>query len=317
MTDNTVFDSAFKNMMNKEPRLVIPLINEAFGREYALDAPIVRYSNSHETKLGAIIDDSVFRVQDRLYHVECQSTPDSNMVVRMIEYDFAIALEAALDAGAPYEINFPESCVLFLRHTAATPDNLAMKVNLPNGESFEYSAKVVKAQTYSSEDIFEKRLLLLLPYYLMRYEKSLSLIASDDVRSAELIVECSELRNRLELMTLGSGDSLLYEELVELIIRVSDHLLVKHDELRKKVKRAMGGEVWELMHERAERLEREAREQGVAQGLEQGLEQGREQGIEQLAQMLQERGIDKDLVEQVAAEALPATHVTAASGLEE
>ena len=49
-----------------------------------------------------------------------------------------------------------------------------MKVNLSNGQSFEYETKVVKAQLFSSEEIFEKRLLLLLPYYLMRYEKALT-----------------------------------------------------------------------------------------------------------------------------------------------
>jgi peptidoglycan glycosyltransferase len=43
----------------------------------------------------------------------------------------------------------------------------------------------------------------------------------------------------------------------------------------------MGGEVLELMRERAERLEREAKQQGFEQGLEQGIEQGIERGIEQ------------------------------------
>ena len=71
----------------------------------------------------------------------------------------------------------------------------------------------------------------------------------------------------------------------------------------------MGGEVLELLHDRAERLEREgiARgiEIGLAQGLEQGLEQGREQGLEQgyseLAHALKERGIDATTIDEVVA----------------
>jgi len=55
---------------------------------------------------------------------------------------------------------------------------LRMEVRLPDGGSFDYQAKVVKAQGYSSEELFEKRLLLLLPYYLMRYERSLEQIAA-------------------------------------------------------------------------------------------------------------------------------------------
>lgn len=309
MADNTVFDSVFKTMVRKAPRLLIPFINETFGRNYPQDAPITSFSSEHEGVRGTIIDDAVFRLQDKIYHVECQSTPDSNMVVRMIEYDFAIALEEAISVGAPYEMNFPESCVLFLRHTSTTPDILHMKVNLPDGGSFEYATKVVKAQLISSTELFEKHLLLLLPYYLMRYEGAITQIANDDTRAAQLVSECSDLRASLESMTVETGDTVLYEELVELIIKVSDHLFSSYETLQKRVRRAMGGEVLELLHDRAERLEREgiARgiEIGLAQGLEQGLEQGREQGLEQgyseLAHALKERGIDATTIDEVVA----------------
>lgn len=309
MADNTIFDSVFKTMVHKAPQLMIPFINEVFGRDYPQDATIVSYSNEHEGLRGSVIDDTVFRLQDKIYHVECQSTPDSNMVIRMIEYDFAIALEGALSAGAPYEMEFPSSCVLFLRHTASTPDVLSMKVNLPDGGSFDYQAKVVKAQLFSSDELFEKRLLLLLPYYLMRYEGALSHIACDDFRATQLIEECVELRANLEMYTLETGDTLLYEELTELIIKVSDHILSAHDSLRKKVRKAMGGEVLELMHERAARLEREAEarglelgiKQGVEQGIEQGIEQGFEQGVSDLSAILRERGVDEKIIEDAIA----------------
>ena len=234
----------------------------------------------------------------------------------MIEYDFAIALEEALAAGEPYEMNFPESCVLFLRDTANTPDVLKLKVNLPDGSSFDYVSNVVKAQRFSSDEIFEKRLLLLLPYYLMRYEGALAGISADDARTTELIAECAELRANLESSTLAEGDALLYEELVELMIRVSDHMLAAHETLRRKVRRAIGGEVLELMCERSERLEREAEqrgielglEQGREQGLEQGLEQGRKRGVEQgvdaLSSLLRERGVDEALIRDATKEVM-------------
>ena len=172
MGKSTVFDNVFKTMVHRAPSLLVPFINEVFGRAYPKDANIVRFSDEHESVRGSVIDDSVFRLEDKIYHVECQSTADSSMVVRMIEYDFAIALEKALSTGAPYEMDFPESCVLFLRHTSSTPDTLAIKVNLPNGNSFDYETKVVKAQGFTKDDIFGKELLLLLPYYLMRYERA-------------------------------------------------------------------------------------------------------------------------------------------------
>ena len=127
---------------------------------------------------------------------------------------------------------------------------------------------VLKAQQVTSDEMFEERLLMLLPYYLMRYEKALSEIEADEAKTAELLAECARLRSRLEAETLGAGDSLLYEQLIELIIRVNDHVFSGHDELGREVRSAMGGEVLELMRERSERLEREAREQGIEQGME-------------------------------------------------
>ena len=306
MADNTVFDSVFKTMVHKTPQLIVPFVNEAFGRSYPSNTPVIQFSNEHEGLRGTNIDDSVFRLGNKMYHVECQSTPDSNMVVRMIEYDFAIALEQALAAGEPYEMDFPSSCVLFLRHTATTPDVLSLKVNIPNGESFLYQAKVVKAQAYKRDEIFEKGLLLLLPYYLMRYEHSLEQIASDDIRTAQLIEECVDLNARLADAVLGMGNRLLYEELVELIIRVSDHIMARYKALQGKVRNAMGVEILELLNERAERLEREARSEGIKAGIKQGIEQGIEQGEVDLMTQLKERGVD----ESVVAEALAAARAS-------
>lgn len=292
MADNTVFDSVFKTMVHKAPRLLIPFINEVFGRNYLEDCEIVQFNSEHEGHKGTIIDDSVFRLQDKIYHVECQSTPDSNMIVRMIEYDFAIALEDALNRGKPYRLEFPASCVLYLRHSGSTPNVLSMEVILPNGDSFDYEVKVLKAQLINKEELFQKRLLILLPYYLMRYEHMLASISADDEKTARLVAECTELRMSLAEATIGKGDVLLYEELTELIIRVSDYLTQTYEALQKKVRAAMGGEVLELLNDRAERLEREAETRGLAKGMQQGLEQG----TIDLAELLKEQGVSEELV---------------------
>jgi len=329
MTDNTVYDSAFKTMAHKAPKLMIPLINVAFKRDYPVDAEVVQFSNEHEGPAGSRITDSVFQIGDKIYHIECQSTADNKMVVRMMEYDFAIAIEGALAAGAPYEMDFPASCVLFLRHDSNTPDVLEMKVNLPDGDSFVYRVKVMKAQAVTSEEIFDKHLLILLPYYLMRYEKDLAEIEGDEAKTDALVAECARLRAKLEAATLGAGDGLLYEQLIELIIRVNDHLLAAHETLRKEVKGTMGGEVWELMGERAERLKNEAFDLGIKQGREQGIkqgrEQGREQGIEQgrnattsaMAEKLREQGVDESVIAAAVEAAIAASSLGAPESLSE
>jgi flagellar biosynthesis/type III secretory pathway protein FliH len=82
----------------------------------------------------------------------------------------------------------------------------------------------------------------------------------------------------------------------------------------------MGGEVLELLNDRAERLEREAEsrglERGLAQGLAQGLEQGLEQGASDLADLLKELGVGEEVIDK-AMSALHEKRAQAASVKEE
>ena len=50
------------------------------------------------------------------------------MAIRMIEYDFSIAIENAQKQGRKYRMDFPKSCVLYLRSGKNTPDFL--EINL-------------------------------------------------------------------------------------------------------------------------------------------------------------------------------------------
>ena len=296
MADNTIFDSVFKTMVHKAPRLLIPFVNEVFGRDYPEDCEVMRFNSEHESGESSKFDDSVFRLGDRVYHVECQSTADADMVVRMIEYDFQIALEEALRKGRPYRLAFPASCVLYLRHTSTTPDVLTMEVELPDGRSFDYEVKVLKAQLIGKDELFEKRLLILLPYYLMRYERRLARMSGDGEEVSRLVEECVDLGARLAEATIERGDSLLYEQLTELIIRISDYLTRQNADLQRKVRAAMGGVVLELADDRARRMVQEAKEQGKEQGVDLGMDLGVDLGMDKFADALRGLGADEGLI---------------------
>lgn len=108
--------------------------------------------NEHQTENGDRITDSCLSIRDKLYHIECQSTPDNTMVVRMVEYDFAIAL------------------------------------------------------------------------------------------------------SKLEQMATAEEKSIMYSNLIDQIIKISDYMLRKEKHLQERMSEVMGGQVLELLSERAERL---------------------------------------------------------------
>lgn len=251
---NTIFDDVFRTMVQKMPQLLIPLINEVFQTDYSEHEEFKQLRNEHEEEFGKIITDSIILIRNKTYHIECQSVDDTTMAIRMVEYDFAIALEQATKSGRMYEMDFPESCVLYLRCSNATPDELNVKVNLPNGESFIYGAKVVKLQNYTKDDIFRKNLLFFLPYYIMRYEKQVKEIANNTEKLQSLLQEYADIRVQLEKVLYGEMESALYADMVKLIIKISDYILKSEEKVKKGVNDAMGGKVLELESERLIRV---------------------------------------------------------------
>ena len=271
--DNSVFDDVFRTMLERIPEVMIPLINEVFGTKYADNEIILQLKNEHYTKSGVVITDCVLEIGGKQYHLECQSNPDNTIALRMIEYDIAIALQNVktieLTTGAEhdYEMTFPKSCVLYLRHNGRTKDKAGVRIRFQDGTSHMYEIPIIKVQEYAKEEIFEKGLLAFLPYYLMRYESRLSEICRDAEKSKRLQMEYFDIRKRLEMST-GKEKGLLYVELISHMKRVTDYILKQEPEMREKMEEiAMGGQVYETLTD-----------QLLAQGRAEGHEEGRVEG---------------------------------------
>lgn len=245
MANNTIFDDVFRTMLEKMPELVIPLINEVFGTNYPADIPIEQQRNEHQTKSGEKITDSRLKIADKIYHIECQSTSDTEMVIRMIEYDFAISLESKKIENGRYRIYFPHSCVLYLRGKGRS-NTIGMDIVMPNGQIIKYDLPAIYVENYTTDVIFQKKLLFLLPFYIMRYEKSREKLEKDPEELRELLQKYEKIAGKLEDSLLGKGREAQHRYLVEVIIRISDYIFANSEKTRKGVNAAMGGEVLDL-----------------------------------------------------------------------
>ena len=215
--NNTIFDDVFRTMIEKMPYLAVPLINEVFHTSYPEDVKITQLRNEHQQEDGEIITDSCLLIGKKMYHIECQSTDDTTMVIRMIEYDFAIGIEHAEKQGRRYRIEFPKSCVLFLRSSGNTPDYLKADVVFPDGNTYLYSIPTIKMADYTKDSIFEKNLLMLLPFYIMRYEKKGHDFNNNPELFQVLLNEYEEIRISLEKELTETGISELYTDLTKLL----------------------------------------------------------------------------------------------------
>lgn len=76
MSRDSIYDSVFKTMTQKMPHLLVPLVNYVFGTEFPEDVEVVCMGEEYEGKVKKRIADSVFRIEGRIFHIECQSQWD-------------------------------------------------------------------------------------------------------------------------------------------------------------------------------------------------------------------------------------------------
>lgn len=283
MTNNTIFDDVFRTMVEKMTHLVVPLINEVFGTAYPEDVKIEQLRNEHQLEDGELITDARLLIGDKVYHIECQSTDDATMAIRMVEYDFAIALERGWRSGRKYHLEFPKSCVIYLRCTRNTPDFEEVEIVLPDGQICEYRVPTVKVEHYTKNSIFEKKLLLLLPFYIMRYEKMADSIEKDQEKLKKLLREYEDIRKELEKEVSISDRSELYMDLNKLIVRISDYIFRDKKKVRKGIGEVMGGKVLQL---ESERLREEGEARGKAIGKAEGEAIGEVRGEARLSALI-------------------------------
>lgn len=224
MSNNTIFDDVFRTMLQKMPQMAIPLINEVFGKDYPENIKLKQGRNEFYTKDGKVITDSHFQIEEKIYHLECQSTKDATMIFRMIEYDFAVALESVGRENETSRIYFPHSCVLYLRDTQR-PEEMKLELLMPDGQSVEYKVPVIYQQRYTKEIIFQKRLFFLLPFYIMRYEKAKKELEKNQEKLQEMLEEYRSIEKCLEEEFLYHDREKEYRDMVELIIRIADYIL--------------------------------------------------------------------------------------------
>lgn len=236
MEYTTVYDDVFRTMLERTPKLIVYLINEVFSENYDESEPVTLLQNEHLSEDRKIVTDSYIKICNKYYHIECQSNPDGSMAIRMMEYDFMIALQNAEKQGYDYTIKYPNSCVLYLRHNNNTPDYITVNVVLPNKSSFIYKTPIVKVQNYDIDDIFEKKLLAFLPYYIMRYGKrQLEEIESDSDKRKVFVEIYEKIFNKVQELSDTNLSEFEILKIRDYILKILEWVAREEPKIKKEV----------------------------------------------------------------------------------
>lgn len=259
-----IYDGAFRTILNDCRKLVIPVINEIFGEDYTGDEKIEFFPNEHfidqqDEADKKRITDTNFRITGRTikkYHLECESSyPDGKITIRLFEYDAQIALDEGEITEETLTVTFPNTAVLYLRIRKKTPDKMKYVIVTPGG-TVQYDIPIMKVQSYTLNDIFEKRLLMLIPFYIFSHEKYFTEYNKNGEKLNTLIAEYQDILERLgELERQGVIGAFDRRTIIELSNDVIREIAKKYENVEKGIGDIMGGA---LIETEARRLKDEA-----------------------------------------------------------
>ena len=267
---STIFDDVFRTIAQKMPQLLIPLINEVFHTNYSEDTDFEQLRNEHYEKYGKIITDSIIRIGPHLYHIECQSKRDADMVIRMFEYDISIALEHTSKAEDIWEIEFPQSCVLYVRNHRHLPEYHTAIVKFADGQQVTYQVPIIHAQKYTVNALFEKQLLILLPYHILRYEYFLKSNKTNEKKVEQLLEDYRKINQLLMETAEKEKKSGLYQNMICVIQEIADYIIPKDSKVRKGIGDIMGGNILTLPSDYIEEGRKEGRLNEIFSSVQEG-----------------------------------------------
>jgi hypothetical protein len=230
--------------------LIIPVINEIFKEHYTGEEEIRFFPNEHfldqqDAADKERITDTNFQIIGRIvkkYHLECESSlPDGKITIRLFEYDAQIALDEGEVTEETLTVTFPNTAVMYLRAYKKTPDKMKYVIITPGG-TVQYDVPIMKVQSYSLDEIFEKRLLMLIPFYIFSHEKSFSEYNNNEQKLEELKTEYRIILERLDDLEkqgiIGAFDK---RTILELSSDVIQEIARKYENVQKGIGAMMRG----------------------------------------------------------------------------
>ena len=245
-----IYDGAFRTILNDCRKLIIPVINEIFSEHYTGEEEIRFFPNEHfldqqDAADKERITDTNFQIigiTAKKYHLECESSlPDGRITIRLFEYDAQIALDEGEVTEETLTVTFPNTAVMYLRAYKKTPDKMKYVIITPGG-TVQYDVPIMKVQSYSLDEIFEKRLLMLIPFYIFSHEKSFSEYNNNEQKLEELKAEYRIILERLDdLENQGIIGAFDKRTIIELSSDVIREIARKYENVQKGIGAMMRG----------------------------------------------------------------------------
>ncbi len=154
-----------------------------------------------------------------------------------------------------------------------------MEINTPGG-SISYRVPVMKTQTYTIKDIFDRNLLFLIPFYIFSHESRFKEYETDEEKLQQLCAEYESILKRLtDLCEAGEISEYVKCTLVDMSKKVIENIAMKYANVKKGVTSIMGGKILEY---EAKTILQDGIRKGELDGIRKGKIEGRLQSLVEL-----------------------------------
>ena len=193
-----IFDKVFKKILTLSAKAVINLINGLFGTCYPEDSTITyNWTEFLDDELRRTLADTIITINGRYnYHIEAQMEEDEDIVFRVFEYGYRHADRGHVSTADYYVLPFPEPKIIYLYNTKDIPDTYTLRLDFGTQGYFDYKVPVFKYLETSLDELNQKKLIILIPFLLLKLRKLLQKNRSPENLKA--------LQNLIEHDILGS-----------------------------------------------------------------------------------------------------------------
>lgn len=182
------------------------------------------------------------------------------MSIRMVRYSLLTALEyAEKSESGDIVVQIPDMCTLYVRRHMSLPESCSVTYRASDGRAIVLHTPNIQAGNYDIDDIIERNLLILAPYYILRHESFLKSKRKDDDRIRKICTEMDTLCSRIAALSDKDGKSILYYNILGLIQEITGYITVgRSEEEQEEIRKTIGGIAMKLWSEKAmEQLDEE------------------------------------------------------------
>ena len=250
-----IYDKMFKKVLTLSSRAVINFINGLFETEYSTDAKVTyNWTEFHDDNLKKTLADTIVTIDGcHSYHIEAQRYQDETIVFRVFEYGYRHAERyKELNDNKSY-LHFPEPKIIYLYAEGDIPETYTLVLDFGMQGSFEYQVSTIQLESISVDELNQKKMIILIPFYLLSLHKIIKrkrskenleqlkrLIFNDILGSIEMNHEYGNITmddaDRLRNLTKELYYYLYshYEEMEEINDMTDESLILEYDIFLKK-----------------------------------------------------------------------------------